>query len=390
MAKKDDSAFMSVIKQVAEEKGLDLASVLEAVGAAIAAAYRKDFGQKEQVVAAEIDPTSEKTRIFVVRRIVEEVIDPVKEISLKEAKRLERDAQLGGEIREEVFPPAEYGRVAAQTAKQVIMQKFREAERALILQAYKNKEGSILNGVVQRIENGVVFVDLSKAVGVLFPSEQSKADHYRVGQRLKVYLMRVEESGSREPQLILSRAHPETIKRLFEMEVPEIAAGTVEIKSIAREAGVRSKVAVASNQEAVDPVGSLVGRRGVRVQVVMGEIGDEKIDIVLWDEDPAKFIVNALAPAKVKEVILDERSRRALVRVDDDQLSLVIGRNGQNVRLASKLSGYQIDVEKKQLAATGQSPSQAGAKEEGGKKEKKNQLPTEAPVTKDEEPPASA
>jgi len=343
---KEQSQFISAIKQIAEEKGIPQETILETVGAAIAAAYRKDFGQKEQMVIAEVDPKTEKVRIFVVRRVVEEATDPAREVTLEEAKKLKKDAKLGDEIREEVFPPAEYGRVAAQTAKQVIMQRLREAERDLVLQAYKDKEGTILSGVVQRVEGDVVFVDVGKAVGILFPSEQSRADHYRVGQRLKVYLIRVEEGG-KEPQLIVSRAHPEMIRRLFEMEVPEISAGTVEIKTLAREAGVRTKVAVASKDEAVDPVGSLVGRRGVRVQVVMGEIGDEKIDIVLWNGDPAQFIMNALAPAKIKEVVVDEENRKALVKVEDDQLSLAIGKNGQNVRLASRLTGYQIDVEKK-------------------------------------------
>ena len=345
-AMKEESKFMSAIKQISEEKAIPQETILKTVEAAIAAAYRKDFGQKEQNVIAEIDPKTEKARIFVVRKVVEEITDPIREIGLKEAQKIRKGAKWGDEIREEVFPPAEYGRVAAQTAKQVIMQRLREVERDMILQAYKDKEGTILGGSVQRIEGDVVFIDVGKAVGILFPSEQSRADHYRVGQRLKVFLVRVEEGG-KEPQLILSRAHPEMVRKLFEMEVPEIASGVVEIKAIAREAGVRTKVAVASKEEAVDPVGSLVGRRGVRVQVVMGEIGDEKIDIVLWDKDLAQFIMNALAPAKIKEVIVNENERKALVKVDDDQLSLAIGRNGQNVRLASRLTGYQIDVEKK-------------------------------------------
>ena len=364
---KDKSEFMSAIKQIAEEKGISQDVILKTVAAAIAAAYRKDFGQKEQNVIAEIDPKTDKTRIFVVRTVVEEVVDPIREINLKEAKKFSKSAKLGDEIREEVFPPAEYGRVAAQTAKQVIMQRLREAERDMILQSYKDKEGTILNGMVQRIEGDVVFVDVGKAVGILFPSEQSPSDHYRVGQRLKVLLVRVEGEG-KEPQLIISRAHPDLVRKLFAMEVPEISSGTVEIKAIAREAGVRTKVAAASNQDAVDPVGSLVGRRGVRVQVVMGEIGDEKIDIVLWDKDPAQFIMNALAPAKIKEVVIEEKEKKALVKVDDDQLSLAIGKNGQNVRLASRLAGYQIDIEKKSggpvvvektVAETAEAPAEA-------------------------------
>ncbi|AKM85038.1 TPA: transcription termination/antitermination protein NusA [Patescibacteria group bacterium] len=341
----NNSELMSAIAQIAEEKGISKEAVLETVEAALAAAYRKDFGQKEQVVIAELDPKSEKTRLFVVHKIVEEVEDPMKEIGLKDAKKIDKKAAVGGEIREEVFPPAEYGRVAAQTAKQVILQRLREAERDIIFQEYKDKEGTLITGTVQRIEGDVVMIDIGKTTGILFPSEQSRADRYYVGQRMKFYVVKVDDSG-KEPQVLLSRSHPDMIRRLFEMEVPEIGADTVEIKGVAREAGVRSKVAVHSLQEAVDPVGSLVGRRGVRVQAVMSEIGDEKIDIVLWNEDTKQYIINALSPAKIKEVILHEANHSALIKVEPDQLSLAIGKAGQNVRLASKLAGWQIEVEK--------------------------------------------
>lgn len=340
-----DSQFMSAINQIAEEKGISKEVILETVEAALAAAYRKDFGQKEQIIAASIDPTSEKVRLFIVHKIVEIVEEPMREISLPDAQKTNPDAQIDGEIREEVFPPAEYGRVAAQTAKQVILQRLREAERDVIYQEYKSKEGQLISGTVQRIEGDVVMVDIGKASGILFPSEQSKSDHYYVGQRLKVYVVEAQTSG-KDPQVVISRAHPDMIKRLFEMEVPEIGASTVELKAIAREAGVRTKVAVISHQESIDPVGSLVGRRGVRVQAVMAEIGDEKIDIVLWDADPKTFITNALAPAKVREVELNEALKAAKIRVDSDQLSLAIGKGGQNVRLASKLAGYQIEIDK--------------------------------------------
>ncbi len=339
------SEFMAAIMQIAEEKGISREAVLETVEAALAAAYRKDFGQKEQLVVAQMDPKSEKARLFVVHKIVEEVEDPVKEISLKDAKKMDKKAEVGGEIREEVFPPAEYGRVAAQTAKQVILQRLREAERTMIFQEYKEKEGQLINGTIQRVEGNVVMVDIGKSTGILFPSEQSRTDHYYSGQRMKFYIVKVDDSA-KEPQVLLSRSHPQMIARLFEMEVPEIAGGTVEIKGVAREAGVRSKVAVHSLQEAVDPVGSLVGRRGVRVQAVMAEIGEEKIDIVLWGEDPKQYIINALSPAKIKEVVLDEENHSALIKVEEDQLSLAIGKAGQNVRLASKLTGWQIEVEK--------------------------------------------
>ncbi|OGB73651.1 transcription termination factor NusA [candidate division Kazan bacterium RIFCSPHIGHO2_01_FULL_44_14] len=339
------SELLSAIAQIAEEKGISKEAVLETVEAALAAAYRKDFGQKEQTVVAQLDPKSEKTRLFVVHKIVEEVEDPMKEITLKDAKKIDKKATVGGEIREEVFPPAEYGRVAAQTAKQVILQRLREAERDVIFKEYKDKEGTLITGTIQRVEGDVVMIDIGKTTGILFPSEQSRADHYYVSQRMKFYVVKVDDSG-KEPQVLLSRSHPEMIKRLFEMEVPEIGAGSVEIKGVAREAGVRSKVAVHSLQEAVDPVGSLVGRRGVRVQAVMSEIGDEKIDIVLWNSDIKQYITNALSPAKIKEVVLEENNHSALIKVEPDQLSLAIGRAGQNVRLASKLTGWQIEVEK--------------------------------------------
>ena len=347
-----DSQFISAINQIAEEKGISKDIILETVGSAIAAAYRKDFGQKEQLITATIDPTTEKVRLFIVHKIVETVEEPMREISLEDAQKTDPEAVIDGEIREEVFPPAEYGRVAAQTAKQVILQRLREAERDVIYQEYQSKEGQLIAGTVQRIEGDVVMLDIGKASGILFPSEQSRSDHYYVGQRLKVYIVEVQTSG-KDPQVVLSRAHPNMVKRLFEMEVPEIGAGTVELKEIAREAGVRTKVAVLSHQESIDPVGSLVGRRGVRVQAVMAEIGDEKIDIVLWDADPKTFIINALAPAKVREVEINEALHAARIKVDSDQLSLAIGKSGQNVRLASKLTGYQIEIDKEGMPPIG-------------------------------------
>ena len=370
------SEFLSAIEQIAEEKGISKESVIETVEAALAAAYRKDFGQKEQIVVAMLDPKSEKTRLFVVQKIVEEVEDPVKEITLEDAKKIDPKAEIGGEIREEVFPPAEYGRVAAQTAKQVILQRLREAERTMIFNEYKDKEGEMINGTVQRIEGNVVMVDIGKATGILFPSEQSRSDRYYSGQRMKFYISKVDDTA-KEPQVLLSRSHPEMIRRLFEMEVPEIAAETVEIMGVSREAGVRSKVAVKSLQDSVDPVGSLVGRRGVRVQAVMAEIGEEKIDIVLWDDDPKQYIINALSPAEIKEVILDDAEHSALIKVEDDQLSLAIGRSGQNVRLASKLTGWNIEVEKNGLVMNSQDESSSDTEE--------SETPTEEVATESAE-----
>jgi N utilization substance protein A len=340
-----DKEFLTVVSQIAESKNISQDKVLEIVEAAIAAAYRKDYGEKEGLYAATLDPDSLSIRIFRVKNIVEEVVEPAREVSLDEALAVDKKAEIGGEIREEVEARSDFGRVAAQTAKQVVLQRLKEAERQLLFEEFQDKSGSLVNATVQQIEGDVVILDMGKATGILFPSEQSRSDRYYPGQRIKVYVLRVEES-SREPHVVVSRSHPDMIKKLFEVEVPEIAGGVVEIKGIAREAGVRSKVAVHSTDQAVDPVGSMVGRRGVRVQAVMDEIGEEKIDIVLWNEDSREYIINALAPAQIKDLTLNEEDRIAQVEVNDDQLSLVIGKNGQNVRLASKLTGWQIDVKK--------------------------------------------
>ena len=240
-------------------------------------------------------------------------------------------------------PKDDYGRVAAQTAKQVVIQRIREAERDAMYDEYKSKEGEVQNGIVQRVEGRNVFVDLGKSIGVLFPSEQIERENYRIGQRLRVYLLRV-DAGSKGPGITLSRIHPDMIQKLFELEVPEIFAGTVEIKSIAREAGERTKIAVSSNEDGVDPIGSCVGQKGTRVQTIIDEINGEKIDIILWSDDIAKFISTSLNPAKVLKVDINEAKKEARVQVPEDQLSLAIGKRGQNVRLAAKLTGWKIDI----------------------------------------------
>jgi len=382
---------MKIVEQIAEEKNLAKEAVLKALESAFAAAYRKDFGTREQNIAATIDPKTEKIRIFKVQAIVDndtEIENPEAEISLKEAKKLDKKYKVGDEIREEVAPPKEYGRVAAQTAKQVIMQRIREAEREMIIEAYKDREGEIVSGVVQRIEGNVVMIDIGKTYGLLFPPERSANDTYRPGARMKVYILRVED-GDREPHVTVSRAHPDMIKKLFEVEVPEISAGTVELKGVAREAGVRTKIAVHSDEENIDPVGSLVGRHGVRVQAVMNEINDEKIDIILWDPDEKQYIINALSPAEIKDIKLNKKNKTATVIVGDDQLSLAIGRNGQNVRLASKLTDWILNIEKtggEKVAAIEPESKTEDAGEEKSvapKKEKKGA----ADKDEDEKPP---
>lgn len=356
--------FLPAINMIAEEKNLPRDIVIETVELALAAAYKKDYSDKDQEARCELDQETGEIRLYVSKAVVEDdaVENDHLEIGLTEAKKLDKKAVVTevieavedeeGNIVEEgvgaymvemqVFPE-NFGRVAAQTAKQVITQRLREAEREIIFTEYKDKEELVLNGTVQRVEANIVYVDLGKATGVLFGSEQTQGERYYNGQRLKVYVVRVEQTA-RGPQIVLSRAHANMVRHLFELEVPEIEAGTVEIKGIAREAGIRSKVAVMSHAAGVDAVGTFVGGRGSRVQAVMSDLGEEKIDIIPFSEDPSVFIANALSPTKVASVELDEQDRKAIVRVPEDQLSLAIGKQGQNVRLAAKLTGWNIDI----------------------------------------------
>lgn len=336
--------LVMAVKQIAEEKNLPEDSVHDIIEQAIAAAWRRDFGDKEMNVSAQINTNTGDVTIIIHREIVEEVEDADTQISLEDAKKERADAQIGETI-DRTEKPTSFGRVAAQTAKQVILQKLREAEREVVLEEYSDKIGTVVNGIVSRVEQRIVRVDLGRASGIMPKSEQIPGEYYSVGGRIKVFLKDVER-GTRGPQLILSRANERFIELLFENEVPEMENGAVEIRAIAREAGVRTKLAVASTVPGVDPVGTFVGGHGTRVQAVMSEIGDqEKIDIITFDEDPAKFITNALSPTEVKSVSIDEDKKKATVKVAEDQLSIAIGKGGQNVRLASKLSGYEIDIE---------------------------------------------
>ncbi|HEX8974682.1 MAG TPA: transcription termination factor NusA [Patescibacteria group bacterium] len=365
--------FGSAIMQIAEEKGIPKEVVIETIEAALAAAYKKDYGKRGQRIRAEFNEVSGDTKFYLVKDVVdettrefvelaegeeeaelpeEEIIEgeeklprynPERDILLEEAKSLKKDAQIGDVVEIELPTQSDYGRVAAQTAKQVIIQRIREAERDSMFAEYKGKEGEVVSGSVQRIEGRNVYIDLGKSVGVLFPSEQVRGEMLRIGQRVKVYLYKV-ESDPKGPGITLSRSHPEMVRKLFELEVPEIFAGTVVIKSIAREAGSRTKIAVASTEEGIDPIGSCVGQKGTRVQAVIDELGGEKIDIIEWNEKAEKFIAAAISPAKVLSVKLDEEKKEAQVTVPEDQLSLAIGKQGQNVRLAAKLTGWKIDV----------------------------------------------
>ncbi len=332
------------IRTIAEEKNLPEETVQEVVEQALAAAYRRDYGDREQEVRITMNLNTGDVDAFVSKEVVETVENPAYEISLADAKVRQKNIKEGETI--EIHEPVtSFGRVAAQTAKQVILQRLREAEREIIISEYEDKIGTVINGIVARVEGNIVRVDVGRAQAIMPKSEQIQGERYYPGQRLKVFLKDVER-GFRGPQLVVSRGSSQFVEWLFRGEVPEMESGAVEIKEIAREAGVRSKIAVFSKVPGVDPVGTFVGGHGTRVNAVMGEISDqEKIDIVVWNEEPMTYITNALSPTKVTSVKIDEGMKKARVIVPEDQLSIAIGKGGQNVRLASKLTGYEIDIE---------------------------------------------
>ncbi len=356
----------SALEQLETERKIPREKIIDAIEQAIAAAYKKDYGKKGQIIRATIDIESGKMDFFQIKIVVDDSLvritnddeDTDEEIAeddnrirfneehhilIEDAQKIKRDAKLEEEI---IFPletKDDYGRIAAQTAKQVIIQKIREAERGAIIEEYGSKEGEIVNGFVQKVERGIVYIDFNRATGIIVPEEQIPGEFYRRGERIRAYLYSVEETP-RGVNLKLSRTHPQLIEGLFAMEAPEIASGTVEIKSIAREAGSRSKIAVYSNDDHVDPVGSCVGQKGIRVTTVMSELNGEKIDIIPWSADAAHYISSALSPAHVLDIQVVEEEHKALVEVATDQLSLAIGKGGQNVRLAAKLTGWRIDI----------------------------------------------
>lgn len=351
------------MKAIAEEKNLPEDSVKEVVEQALAAAYRKDFGHREQEVKANINLATGDLDVFITKEVVDNVEDEHSQIDLEAAKKIKKTAKIGDEV-EIVDRPKSFGRVAAQTAKQVILQRLREAEREIVMAEFQDKIGTVVNGIVSRVEGRLIRFEIGKAQAIMPASEQIQNERYHPGQRLKVYLKDIEK-GPRGPQLIVSRGTPVFMEWLFRAEVPEMESGAVEIKAIAREAGVRSKIAVASTVPGVDPVGTFVGGHGTRVNAVMSEIGDqEKIDIVVWDDDPAAYITNALSPTKVENVKIDEKAKKAEVKVAEDQLSIAIGKSGQNVRLASKLAGYEIDIVSDQVPKKSEKPEEVKKTEE--------------------------
>jgi transcription termination/antitermination protein NusA len=390
------SELSSAIRAVCEEKGLSYEAVVETIELSLAAAYRKDFGQKNQNIKVVFNPETGESQIYDVKTVVanlpedyfdeegkvaekyrpkrediyvsasfggesasagrnleengsnsedEDLIkfNPKTEIQLNDAMLIKQDAALGEEIITDLPVPKEYGRMAAQTAKQVIIQKLREAERVMILDEFKDKEHEVVTGVVQRREGRNVLVDLGKAIGRLPIEEQIYGENYETGDKVKVYIKEV-GSGSKGPEIVLSRTSDEILKKIFYFEIPEIANGLISIRAVAREAGSRSKVAIWTDEENVDPIGSCVGQRGSRIQTIISELGGERIDMVKYDDDPARFIANALSPAKVLNVELIQEEKRAMVKVLPEQLSLAIGKRGQNVRLAARLTGWKIDI----------------------------------------------
>ncbi len=372
------------IRTIAEEKNLPEDTVKEVVEQALAAAYRRDYGDREQEIRVTMNLNTGEVDAFISKEIVDKVENPAYEMSLSEAQTRKKSAKVGELI--EVHEKVEtFGRVAAQTAKQVILQRLREAEREIVMAEYEDKIGTVINATVARVEGNIVRIDLGKAQGIMPRSEQIQGERYYPGQRLKVYLKDVER-GFRGPQLVVSRGNKEFIEWLFRGEVPEMESGAVEIKGISREAGVRSKIAVASNVPGVDPVGTFVGGHGTRVNAVMSEVGEqEKIDIIVWAEDAVEYITNALSPTKVSKVVLDAKNQKAKVVVPEDQLSIAIGKNGQNVRLASKLTGFELDIEADKESVAAPAPAPAGETVETVDKVKTTELPKQPKLKKKSE-----
>ncbi len=347
-AKDEGQGFLEALKELGREKGIAPEILFDAIEAALISAYKRNFGSAQNVRVS-LNRDTGSYHVYAIKTVVEEVENDVTEISLGQARAIKPDYEVDDIIEIEVTP-ANFGRIAAQTAKQVVVQRIREAERGIIYEEFMSRESDIITGLVQRVENRNVFIDLGRTEAVLTPAEQIPTETYNHGDRIKAYIVEVKKTN-KGPQVVVSRTHPGLLKRLFELEVPEIQEGVVEIKSVAREPGMRSKIAVYSKDENVDPVGSCVGQKGMRVQAIVDELGSEKIDIVKWNEDSAKYIANALSPAKVVSVAVNEEEKVSRVVVPDYQLSLAIGKEGQNARLAAKLTGWKIDIKSESQAA---------------------------------------
>ncbi len=374
-----NAEFIGALEQIEEEKGISKEVLLEAIEAALISAYRRNFGSAQNVTV-QIGRDTGDIKVYARKMVVEEVTDPRLEISLEEARVIDPSYDVGDVVEHEVTPK-EFGRIAAQTAKQVVVQRIREAERGIIYEEYASREGDIVTGIVHRTEHRNVYINLGKTEAILLPNEQMPGEVYRQNDRIKTYIVEVRKT-TKGPQIFVSRTHPGLLKRLFELEVPEIHDGVVEIMAIAREAGYRSKISVHSEEEKVDPVGACVGQKGIRVQTIVRELKGEKIDIVRWNPDPAQYVANALSPARVLSVEIDEEQGIARVVVPDYQLSLAIGKEGQNARLAAKLTGWKIDIrsESHSIAARDEAENEEGDETTGpggtGEVEKDN-VPSE-------------
>lgn len=357
----DLKVINSILDQLEEERGISREVMMDTIESALATAYKKEYGKKGQIIRADFDLNSGKTEFYQIKKVVnpEEIrfedekpqdenderprFNPEQDMTLEDAQKIKKDAEVGEELIFPLEPREDFGRIAAQTARQVIIQKIREGEKASVIEEFSKRQGEIISGTVQRIEKGNIYIDLGRTNGILPREEQIPGEHFKRGERIRAYLYDMEET-SRGVFLRFSRSHPNFLKKLFEMEAPEISSGTVEVQAIAREPGSRSKIAVSTNDESIDPVGSLVGQRGVRVSTVMSELGGERIDIIEWSDNPAKFIEDSLSPAQALSVDTNEEEKRAVVNVAEDQQSLAIGKGGQNVRLAAKLTGWKIDI----------------------------------------------
>lgn len=382
------SDFLLAITQLAAEKNLSKEVVLHAVEEALASAYRRDNFTDEQGLEVKMDPNNGQVTVWAEKEVMEEVTDSRCQIILQDARKIKKDAELEDKLMVE-STPHNAGRIAAQTAKQVILQRLHEAENSAVLEEYADKEGNIISCIIQRVEQGQVIVDLGRAEAVMPIAEQVSSERYRSGQRLKVYLLEVSKVA-KGPMLVVSRSHPKLLKRLFELEIPEVYNGTVDIKAVAREAGARSKVAVAARQQGIDPVGCCVGLRGIRIQNIVSELNGEKIDVVAWSSEVTEFIANALSPAQVVKVFLIEEEQTARVVIPDRQLSLAIGKEGQNVRLAVRLTGWRIDIisvsaaeaEKAKVPAPEEEAKEETKKEVAEKKEEPSAVKKEPKVSK--------
>ncbi len=338
------SQFLAAINQLCDEKNIPKDRVFETIKAALRAAYKKDYGHRDENIDVELDENSGLATVFLVKVVVKKVEDELMEISEKDALKYNKKAKIGDEIKIDVTPPADYGRIAAQAAKQVIIQRIQEAERDVMYDTFKDRENELINALVHRVDGNNVYLNLDDKITTILPFEQQiKGEKYYSGQRIKLYLDKVIKT-TKGPELLISRTHPSLVKKLLELEIPEIKSGLVVVKSIARDPGIRCKVGVFSNDEKIDPIGSCVGQKGVRVQNIMEELNGERIDIIQWSENMEEYIKTALAPAKTAVIKLDEKQRRAKVFVNPDQRPLAIGKQGQNVRLASILTGWEIDI----------------------------------------------